>query len=484
MFRYRQLADEIGNGIHNGTYRPGEKLPSVRRLHKKLNLSISTVYQAYVELESTGLIEARPKSGYYVRAVGLKKLRPPDFDPSPVSPRKVELDAMVNSVLKNINDPEMLPLSSSATAAELLPLKQLSAILKGISAKKIASLLNYSLTEGRPELRRQIALRSLGLSGGISPEDIIITSGCMEAVSLCLRAVLKPGDTIAIESPTHFGFLQFFKEMGLMVAEVPTHPQDGIEPDELEKIIRKNPSVRACLLMPNFHNPLGVLMSGERKKALVRLLNRLEIPLIEDDICGEMFYDGDQRPCLMKSFDRKELVMTCSSFSKTLAPGLRTGWVIPGKRFKDQIRRLKAGTTVCTSTLDQYVISTFLSESAFERHLRSLRGALKKQTVRTALAIQKYFPPDTRLVVPQGGSLLWVQLPPGADGLSLYRKALNHHISILPGIACSVAGQFGNYIRIGCGHPFSEATEKGIATLGRLVAEASCSPALAEGRHS
>ncbi|MGE0086679.1 MAG: PLP-dependent aminotransferase family protein [Desulfococcaceae bacterium] len=470
MFRYRQLADEIESKIHSGTYHSGEKLPSVRLLHKKLNLSISTVYQAYMELETTGLIEARPKSGYYVSPVSLSHLRPPDFDRVQLSPRNVELDAMVNSVLKNINSPGMLPLSSSATAAELLPLKHLSAILKSISGKKMASVLGYSLTEGNPELRRQIALRSLGLPKGISADDIIITTGCMEAVSMCLRAILKPGDTIAIESPTHFGFLQFFREMGLLVAEIPTHPREGADPDELEKIIRSN-TVKACLLMPNFHNPLGVLMSDERKKAIVRLLNRLEIPLIEDDICGEMYYEGT-RPSLMKSFDRKDLVLTCSSFSKTLAPGLRIGWVIPGKRFRDRILRLKAGSTVCTSTLDQYIVARFLSEGAYERHLRFLRGQLKKQTFKTAVAIQKYFPADTRLALPKGGSLLWVQLPPKVDGLHIYRGALEQNIAILPGAVCSAAGQFGNHIRIGCGHPFTDATEKGMETLGRLVAGA------------
>ncbi len=472
MFRYRQLADEIESKIHSGTYHAGEKLPSVRVLHRKMNLSISTVYQAYMELETTGLIEARPKSGYYVSPVSLRHLRPPDFDRVPISPQKVEveLDAMVNSVLKNINSPGMLPLSSSATAAELLPLKHLSAILKSISGKKMASVLNYSLTEGNPELRRHIALRTMGLPKGISAGDIVITTGCMEAVSMCLRAILKPGDTIAIESPTHFGFLQFFREIGLMVAEIPTHPREGADPDELEKIIRTNP-VKACLLMPNFQNPLGVLMSDDRKKAIVRLLNRLEIPLIEDDICGEMYYEGN-RPSLMKSFDQKDLVLTCSSFSKTLAPGLRIGWAIPGKHFRDRILRIKAGTTVCTSTLDQYITASFLSEGAYERHLRSLRGHLKKQTLKTAIAIQKYFPADTRLALPKGGSLLWVQLPRKVDGLRIYRSALEHSIAILPGAVCSAAGQFVNHIRIGCGHPFTDATEKGIETLGKLVTDA------------
>ncbi|HAO20895.1 MAG TPA: hypothetical protein DCQ37_10790 [Desulfobacteraceae bacterium] len=170
--------------------------------------------------------------------------------------------------------------------------------------------------------------------------------------------------------------------------------------------------------------------------------------------------------------DRKDLVMTCSSFSKTLAAGFRIGWVIPGKRFKEKILRLKAATTVATASSDQYIIAHFLSEGAYERHLRKLRTAVKNQLIRTALAVQKYFPEDTRLSIPKGGALLWIQLPSGADGLNLYQKALEHKISILPGMVCSADGQFTRYIRIGCGHPFTETIEKGIQTLGKLAGEA------------
>ncbi|MDM8539163.1 PLP-dependent aminotransferase family protein, partial [Desulfobacterales bacterium HSG17] len=469
-FMYKQLADEIELKIHKGIYQPGEKLPSIRQFHRKFHLSISTVYQAYMELETTGLIEARPKSGYYVRPVILNTLKQPVFNKKVSGPQKVELTSMVNSVLAAINNPRMLPLGSSTTSAELLPLKYFSRILKSLSIKQMKSVSSYSITEGNPELRRQLALMTTGVLKDITPDDIVVTSGCMEAVSLCLQAVLKPGDTLAIEAPTHFGFLQFFKEMGILVAEIPTHPSLGVDIDELEKTIKSN-AVKACLFMPNFQNPLGSLMPDDSKKRLVRMLNNYEIPVIEDDICGEMYYEGNQRPSLLKAYDKKNLVMTCSSFSKTLAPGFRIGWVVAGKRFREKILRLKAGNTVCTSSLDQFVIKEFLKQGACERYFRSLRNALKKQTIKTALAIQKYFPDKTRLAVPEGGALLWVQLPAGTDSLNLYKKALKHEISILPGIVCSVSDQFGNYIRIGCGHPFSEKTEKGIQKLGELTNE-------------
>jgi DNA-binding transcriptional MocR family regulator len=345
----------------------------------------------------------------------------------------------------------------------------MTGIVKGISAKEMKELIHYPLTEGNPELRRQIALKTFGIP--LSAEDIVITNGCMEAVTLTIQAIVKPGETVAIETPTHFGLLQYLKEMGILVAEIPTDPCCGLDVDELEKVLRRIP-IKACLFMPCFQNPLGSLMPEDRKQKLAQLAEQYQVPVIEDDIYGEIFYDGNHRPSLLKSFDQNEWVITCSSFSKTLAAGFRIGWVIPGKRFKEKILRLKASTTVATSSLDQHVITRFLSEGAYERHLRSLRQVIKNQVFRTAMAIQKYFPKDTRLAVPKGGSLLWVQLPAGADGLEIYRKALDRHISILPGAVCSVSGQFGNYIRIGCGHPFTEALEKGIETLGRLVFQA------------
>jgi DNA-binding transcriptional MocR family regulator len=211
-------------------------------------------------------------------------------------------------------------------------------------------------------------------------------------------------------------------------------------------------------------------MPDDHKRRLVRLLNRRGIPIIEDDIYCEVYFDGTARPSLLKTYDRKGLVLTCSSFSKTLAPGLRVGWVIAGEPFRERILRLKAGTNVCTSTLDQYVLARFLTEAPWERHLRRLRAALRQQVIKTALAIQAAFPEETRLAVPSGGSLLWVQLDGAADGDVIYRSALENRIAILPGSVCSAAGIHRNYIRIGCGYPVTERVEQGIRTLGRIVA--------------
>jgi DNA-binding transcriptional MocR family regulator len=471
VFRYQNLAKEIESKITRGTYHPGERLPSIRKLHRQSGLSISTVYKAFVDLEAMGLVEARPKSGYYVSSFPLKALRAPVHEKKASPPQEVRLSSMINSVVSAVNDSSLLPLGLTVTDPELLPVKTFSRILKKISRSKLRSLMSYSLSEGRAELRRQLALRTLGVIDGVIPEDIIITNGCMEAVSLSLLALTQPGDTVATETPTNFTFLQLLKELGRMVVEVPTNPRLGVDVDELEKVLR-NHSVKACLFMPNFHNPLGALMPDKTKKRLVELLQEHEVPAIEDDVSSELYF-GEQRPVPLKAFDRKDLVLTCSSFSKTLAPGLRIGWVIPGRRYKERVQNLKAGTTVSTSTLDQYLVSELLAIGAYERQMRSLRSTLKKQMVRTAVTIQKHFPPDTRLMVPEGGSLLWVQLPSGIDGLNVHRRALEHDIAVIPGVVCSNTGQFGNYIQISFASPFTPATERGIATLGKIVHELS-----------
>ena len=471
VFRYRHLAEEIERKIMNGTYHPGERLPSIRKLRRQSNLSISTVYHAYMELESMGLVEARPKSGYFVNPVALRSLKAPRFQKGSFPPQKVRLSAMMNSVISAISNPYFLPLGSTVVDTELMPFKHFSRILKDLSHRELKSMISYSLSEGFPELRRQIALRTVGVLEGIAPEDIIITNGCMEAVALSLRAIARPGDTIAVETPTNFGFLQLLQELGLMVMEVPADPRHGVDLDELENIFRSNP-IRACLLIPNFHNPLGALMPDDHKIRLVQLINEYKIPLIEDDISSELHF-GRKRPMPLKSFDQEDRVITCSSFSKTLAPGLRIGWVIPGKRLMEKVQNLKAATTVSTSTLDQYLIAQYLAEGAFVRHLSRLRNALKKQVVRTALAIQKYFPSGTRLAIPDGGTLLWIELPPQVAGLEVYRRALQHHIAIIPGVVCSNSRQFKNFIQISCGSPFTEDIERGIVRLGEIVSELS-----------
>jgi DNA-binding transcriptional MocR family regulator len=230
--------------------------------------------------------------------------------------------------------------------------------------------------------------------------------------------------------------------------------------------VAQNP-VAACILVPNFHNPLGFLMPDDRKARLVRFLNNQNIPIIEDDIHGELYFGGT-RPSTLKAFDRKGLVMYCSSFSKMLVPGLRVGWTLPG-RFKEAVQRLKLNHTIAGPSLNQQVVAAFLSEAMFDRHLRKLRSVLKHQVSQVTTAVAGAFPEGTRITAPKGGLMLWLELDSAVDGLAVFNAARRKRIAIMPGIMCSTTDQYSNYIRISCGYPFDDAVADGIAQLGCIV---------------
>lgn len=465
-YLYEQVVDRIATLIDRGTLRPGERIPSVRKLSSQLGLSISTVLQAYFLLEDRGLVEARPQSGFYV------KLRLRDLPPEPkpshpsLSATKVGVAELVAKVFEAARNPDFVPLATAVPSPDLLPTNQLNRIMAWVARHRGEQGMNYDFPPGNEALRRQVARRSLDWGCSLSSDDIVTTCGAMEAVNLCLRAVAKPGDTIAIESPTFYGILQAIESLGMKALEIPTHPRDGISLEALECAIKRN-KVRACLLVPNFNNPLGGCMSDRSKKQLVELLARREMPLIEDDIYGDIYF-GTVRPKVAKAFDKDGMVLLCSSFSKTIAPGYRVGWAAPG-RFKLQVGHLKSMNTLATATLPQIAVARFLESGGYDRHLRKLRKTLATQVQRVTLAISQCFPRGTRVTRPAGGFVLWVELPKSLDSLELYRKALREKISIAPGPIFSAKQKYQNFIRLSCGQPWSERLEQALMTLGRLA---------------
>jgi len=468
-YRYVKLADEIESKILHGIYKAGERLPSIRKLHTQTGFSITTVYQAFVELEKRGRVEARLKSGYFVRSIPMRILPGPAMGRHRPVPKRVSLNTLAGAIVEAMGDPDILQLGGTLTAPELLPCKELSKCIKSIPGRKLNTLLTiYENPAGNIELRRQIARRTLDLLQETHEDDIIVTNGCIESVSLCLQAVADPGDTILVESPTYPWFLQIIEDLNMMALEVPTDPETGIDLDSLERAVREN-RVKACLLIPNFHNPLGYVMPEEKKRQLVLFLNRKRIPVIEDDIHGDLYF-GETRPATLKSFDRKGLVLYCSSYSKTLAPGLRIGWTMPGA-FLDAVKQLKLNLSIGSPALNQHALSEYLKSGHYDRHLRKLRRALKNQASNIAMAVARFFPHDTRLSSPKGGVTLWIQLDPAVDGFRVFHAAREKGIAILPGFMCSSTRKYNNFIRISCGFPWSDRLEKGIRTLGEIVSE-------------
>lgn len=468
-YRYLRIADDFENKILEGIYKAGEKLPSIRKLHDHTGYSITTVYQAYIELEKRGAVEPRLKSGFYVKPLLRNILPSPKLKRHKPAPKKVLINALAASIVEDMSDSSMLQLGGAAPDPKLLPYKQLLRPIKSNMNCNIKDIIaNYDNPSGTLELRQQIAKRTLGISQKITIDKIIVTNGCMEAVNICLRAIAKPGDTIIVESPTFFCFLQLIEDLNMLALEIPTDPEHGIDIKSLKQALEQN-DVKACIFISNFQNPLGYAMSSNKKRELVDLLSKRNIPIIEDDIYGDLYF-GKTRPSTLKSFDKKGMVLYCSSFSKTLAPGLRVGWTMPGI-FIETVKRLKLNTSIVSPTLNQFIISEFLKSGSYDRHLRKLRTALKNQVSNTALAIARYFPEDTKITAPQGGLILWIQLNAAVDGLKVYHEAKKNNINILPGILCSTSKKYKNFIRISCRYPWDDKVEKGIIRLAKIINE-------------
>lgn len=467
MKRYEALAEEIAQSIRTGILKLGDKLPSVRQASTSRGVSASTVFEAYYLLEAKGLIRARERSGYYVTA-GAKFLPPePEFaSRAHAESTTVDISTMVFEILESIRIRDVVPFGSAFPSPLLFPLsrlaKSMSASLQEIDPWSTVD----DLTPGNANLRRQIALRYLADGLLVHTDDIVVTSGALEALNLCLQAVTRPGDAVVVESPTFYAALQALERLGLTAIEVPTHPREGIDLEALESVLDRH-EPKACWVMTNFQNPLGSLMSDEKKQALVRLLTRHGVPLIEDDVYGELYF-GNARPVSAKKFDTEGLVMHCSSFSKCLAPGYRIGWAVPG-RFVQEVSRLKLMTTLSASAPAQAALADYLAKGGYDKHLRQLRHVLSVQQTAMMQAVVRYFPKGTKATRPCGGYFLWIELPESVNSLDIHRKALSLGISVAPGPMFSAKRKFGNCLRLNYGHPWDQNAESALATLGRLL---------------
>lgn len=472
MKLYEKLAAEIEGLVESGVLLAGERIPSVRQTSQHHKLSITTVLRAYVLLESKGVIESRPQSGYFVRrrtgqpvATELQTSRP-----TPVS-AEVDVSALVLSTLRSIRVNDALPLGSPYPDPSLFALQRLNQYGNAVARRHTYWNVIDDLPPGNPELIRQIARRYLENGQSVDPNEIIVTVGATEAINLCLQAVAKPGDTIAVESPTFYAMLHAIERMGMRAVEVSTHPREGIDVAALAKIIDEQP-IAACMVMPNFQNPMGFQMSDDRKRALVELLTRHDIPVIENGVYNELYY-GDSHPSTLKAFDTQGLVLHCSSFSKTLTTAHRIGWALPG-RYRDRVEKFKFLNTLTTPSIPQLAIAEYLKNDGYDHHLRKMRKAFAQQASIMSAAVTRFFPEGTKISHPLGGYVLWVELAPEVDSMTLYQLALEHRITVGPGYMFSVRKHgYRNFIRLNYSYPWSKDIEQAIVTIARLIPEAS-----------
>jgi len=463
---YMQISDGIEKMISEEVLRIGDKLPSVRVLSNEYGISMGTAFQAYYHLEGRGLIESRPKSGYYVR---FNHRRFPEL-PEPMNPDDISHDVsvkeMIASIYTDIVASGGMNFALAVPDPSLLPAAKINKSVVYALRNTKDHCINYENTQGNIELRKEIARLAFNWGGKVKPGDVIVTSGCLEAITMCLKAVTSHGDTVAVECPTYFGIYQAIESLGLKVIEILSDPVTGIDLVNLQKAIKKS-SVKACVVIPNFNNPLGSCMPDENKKKLVEIITQYNIPLIEDDIYGELYF-GRNRPKTCKYFDKKGLVMHCSSLSKSLSPGYRIGWAIPGKFF-EQVNQMKRVYNISCPTITQAAMAHFLKHGRYEYHLKHLRKALHTQSLRYVQAIIKYFPADTKVSRPQGGFILWLELNKKINAFRLRTEAMKHGISIVPGKIFSSSINYSNYVRISFGKPWNDDVDYGLMLLGKLI---------------
>lgn len=462
---HQAVVAEIERAIAAGSLRVGDRLPSVRQLCSQHGVSVSTASLAYRVLENRALVEARPKSGHFV-AARQKVLPEPELDLRMGSAGFVEPSDLRREFLYGADDPLAMPPLYPAPARGLLP----EAKLRHLMAR--ANRLHPEYTtrpnaQGSGALRQEVARRAVHAGVSLRPEEILLTNGGTSAIFLALRCVAQAGDTIALESPTYYMLLEIVKGLGMKSLEIPTHPRHGISLEALDLATQTTGAVKACVVIPNFHNPLGSLMPKESKKQLVALAAQRGFTLIETDIYGEAYF-GDERPPVLKSFDRSDAVILCSAFTKTVAPGMRIGWMAPGRHFKAaESLRMQAAAT--SPLLQQEVMAEFLCDGGYDHHLRRLRAALKTQAQQLSDAVTRCFPPGCKLSRPQGGLMLWAELPVQVDSRRLYDQARREHIGLAPGASFSCSQRYNHFIRLHHGEPWTDRLETNIKRLGQLV---------------
>jgi DNA-binding transcriptional MocR family regulator len=465
QFRYEEVIRYVRGLIQSGTLVPGRKAPSLRSLSKARGVSVSTVLQAYRILESQGELEARPQSGFYVREQS-PQTAPPSVMRSGSRERTVNSGKKIASMFSHASDTSLVPLGCTIPSPKLLAGSQLDKFLIR-AARKEGSLANtYSPPQGIAELREVIARRSMLWGHLCSPDDILVTSGCTEALHLALRVSTKPGDTVAVESPTYFGFLPILREQNLKVLEIPTDPVDGLSLPVLEQFLTSG-QVRVCLLSSAFNNPLGCLTSEVKKSAVLKLLNRHSATLIEDDIYGDIYF-GNDRPRPYSSMGEARDVIYCSSFSKTVAPGYRIGWV-NSQRYIERLLEARYGSTLCNPVLPQLAIARFLNGGSYDNHLRRLRAQLLDNIRSLSRAVSDTFPKDTRISRPEGGFVLWVELPKAIRTRELFQRAIEAGICFAPGDLFTTTEHYRSCLRLSCGYPYDSTLEHAIWQLGVLA---------------
>lgn len=467
MTRYQHLATLLAERIEQGLYRHGEKLPSVRSLSQEHGVSISTVQQAYQTLETMKLITPQPRSGYFVAQ---RKAQPPVPPMTRPVQRPVEITQwdQVLDMLEAHSDSPIVPLSKSTPDVETPSLKPLWRELSRVVQHNLQTVLGYDLLAGQRVLREQIARLMLDSGSVVTADDIIITSGCHNSMSMALMAVCKPGDIVAVESPCYYGSMQMLRGMGVKVIEIPTDPETGISVEALELALEQWP-IKGIILVPNCNNPLGFIMPDARKRAVLSLAQRHDIVILKMMSTANWQRSIRARGPSIHGISTGECC--CAARSVSIAPGLRVGWVAPG-RYHDKLLHMKYAISSFNVPSTQMAAATFVLEGHYHRHIRRMRQTYQRNLALYTCWIREYFPCEICITRPKGGFLLWVELPEQVDMVCVARQLYRMKIRVAAGSIFSASGKYRNCLRINCALPLSETYREALKQIGEAVYQA------------
>lgn len=463
MYKSEQLALSLKHLIETGTWKPHEKLPSLRQQAEASGFSLITVMNAYQELEAQGLIYSKEKLGYFVAENPLQVA----LAKKVVLNEKIEINSLVFRYLKSIQSEKIVPLGSAFPNSQLLYSPKLMQTLAQQAKHRISYEQTPSLPPGNYELRKQIAQRYCMQGIPTDPSDIVITSGGLDALNLSLKAMTQAGDYILLQETIFYGAWQAAENLGLKVITIPEHPEHGLDLEAFKKAITTYP-IKVCLLMLNSHNPIGFTVNEDIKFELAKLLHEHEIYLIEDDVYEELYYD-QKKPLSMKYYDQQNLVLHCSSFSKTLGAGFRVGWVYAGK-FSEHIQHVQLMSTISVNSFIQNALADYLTHRHYEKHLKSLRNTLKRLKNQYYQYLIKALPEDCQVSYYPSGYFLWITLPEHIDSSHVYEKLILNDIGVAPSILFYRKNKKQNHIRINCSF---EMNDEMIKKLDILIAQIS-----------
>lgn len=421
---YAQLAQDIQRRIRSGALPPGARLPTVRELASQLGVTRLTVHSAYSELQAGGWVEATVGRGTFVAA---------NAEPAAVLPetgRDLSPPSVLNDMLRMARLPGMRSLAMADAAPDLYPSRDFGRALEEALVSGGAAVMGYTSSQGDPLLRTTLAdlLRERAINAG--PDEIMITSGVTQGLSLLARTLARPGDAVIVEQPTYLGLLNILSAQGIRAISVPIDDQ-GLVVEELEPLIQEQ-RPRFIYSIPVFQNPSGVCLSPARRAELLDLIGRYRIPLVEDDIYSQLVYEGTAPPAL-KADDHNGLILHLGSFSKSLLPGARIGYLVAAPHMISRLVAAKQADDLCSPPLLQRALALFIQHGWLASHLRRVIPRYRERRDALMTAMAQYFPSGLRWTTPHGGFCSWVALPPNISIADLYLAATERGVAFAPG---------------------------------------------------